>query len=211
MTLFDFLGQFVIFIIPGLLTFSLFCYLIGERPRAELMGVSYIFVASIFSFEIGNLIIYLINLLMSKKIKYIAVSEMLSGINNSLSTVGMLVSCVSAILLAIIVAYLWENNIIFLVARKLRLSHKVNNLEVWQCLFDEQPWVIVRDYISENVYYGKVIQYSDSSDMRELLLSEVRVWSKKDGEYTMEKVYLARQCSEFSIEIDDYTKEAYNE
>ena len=106
MTLFDFLGQFVIFIIPGLLTFSLFCYLIGERPRAELMGVSYIFVASIFSFEIGNLIIYLINLLMSKKIKYIAVSEMLSGINNSLSTVGILVSYVSALLLAIIVAYL---------------------------------------------------------------------------------------------------------
>ena len=95
---------------------------------------------------------------------------MLSGINNSLSTVGILVSCVSALLLAIIVAYLWENNIIFLVARKLRLSHKVNNLEVWQCLFDEQPWVIVRDYISENVYYGKVIQYSDSSDMREIVV-----------------------------------------
>ena len=74
-----------------------------------------------------------------------------------------------------------------------------------------QPWVIVRDYVSGNVYYGCVTKYSDKNSLRELLLTDVKVWSKKDGEYHMEHVYISRDSSEFSIEIDQYNKENKSE
>ena len=73
-------------------------------------------------------------------------------------------------------------------------------------MFDRQPWIVVRDYVTGNTYYGKVIKYSDGTETRELLLKEVSVWSKADGEYKMEEVYLSRLPSEFSIEIDNYIK-----
>lgn len=53
---------------------------------------------------------------------------------------------------------------------------------------------------------NNVIKYSDGNEARELLLEEVSVWSKADGEYKMEEVYLSRLPSEFSIEIDNYNK-----
>lgn len=127
MTVFDLVERFILFVIPGFIVYSMFCYLTGKKP-------------------------------------------------------------------------------LFRFANFLNLSHRADNSSVWDYMFDRQPWIVVRDYVTGNTYYGKVIKYSDGTETRELLLEEVSVWSKADGEYKMEEVYLSRLPSEFSIEIDNYIK-----
>lgn len=54
MTVFDFVERFILFVIPGVIAYSIFCYLTGKKPLADLLSVSYVFIASIYSFIVGN-------------------------------------------------------------------------------------------------------------------------------------------------------------
>lgn len=109
-------------------------------------------------------------------------------------------------ILTFVAVFVFDRNLLFRVANYLKISYRSDNNAVWDYMFDYQPWIVVRDYITGNVYYGKVVKYSDDHEAKELLLEDVSVWSKKDGHYKMVEVYLSRMPSEFSIEIDDYCK-----
>lgn len=206
MTVFDFAERFILFVIPGIIAYSLFYNLVGRKPPTDLLGISYIFIASIFSFIIGNLLLQLINLCPCIDFRLVEVTQILSGNNGSLSAAGIVSATISAIVLAYFIVLVWDHNWPFQIANRLKLSHRVDNNPVWDYMFDIQPWIVVRDYVTGNTYYGKVIKYSDGSETRELLLQEVSVWSQKDGDYKMEQVYISRSPSEFSIEIDNYNK-----
>ena len=45
MTVFDFVERFILFVIPGVIAYSIFCYLTGKKPLADLISVSYVFIA----------------------------------------------------------------------------------------------------------------------------------------------------------------------
>lgn len=207
MTLFDFIERFILFVIPGVIAYSMFCYLAGKRPLTDLLNISYIFIASIFSFIVGNFLLQVVNIFSCIKFQLVDVTQILSGNNGSLSVSGIISATVAAIALALVAIFFWDRNLLFRFANFLNLSHRADNNPVWDYMFDIQPWIIVRDHVTGNTYYGKVIKYSDGNEIRELLLEDVRVYSKKNGEYKMLNVYLSRLPSEFSIEIDDYNKE----
>ena len=148
----------------------------------------------------------LVNLFPCFELQLVKVTQILSGNSGSLSVAGIISATIAAIVLTFIAVFVWDQNLLFRFTNFLNLSHRADNSPVWDYMFDRQPWIIVRDYVTGNTYYGKVIKYSDGNEARELLLEEVSVWSKADGEYKMEEVYLSRLPSEFSIEIDNYNK-----
>lgn len=207
MTVFDFVQHFILFIIPGLITYLLFCYLTGTKPRSDTLTIAIVFIFSTVSFLLGDLFLLIINMISNLDFWLADVSRILIGNTNQITVPNTISSIVASVVLGFISVLFWDKNLLFRLAQFLRITNKMDNNDVWDNLFDEQPWVIVRDYVSGNVYYGCVKRLSDDSTTRELLLSEVKVFSKNDGDYTMEQVYISRLPSEFSIEIDNYNKD----
>ena len=207
MSVFDFIQQFILFVIPGVITYLLFCYLTGRKLLTDLFSIAIIFICSTVSFLLGNLLLLLLNLLPFCDFQLADVAQILAGNTKGLTVPNLLAAIVSSILLGVLAVLFWDKNLLFKIANHLKISKRPDNDEVWDNMFDSQPWVIVRDYVSNNVYYGCVVKYSDRTTIRELLLVDVMVYSKNDGEYHMEQVYIARSPSEFSIEIDKYNEE----
>lgn len=210
MTVFDFIERFILFVVPGFVGYSLFCYLTGKRQSSELFSIAYIFIISILSFLGGNLIIFLINHFSTIQLSVVNVAQILSGDKQSLTTMGICSAISTSIIIGFLAVGVHDHKILFRIANLIKLTHRVDNADVWSYLFDSQPWVVVRDYITGNTYYGRVVRYSDSdeSKLREILLDEVTVTLPNSGEYKMNRVYISRNPSEFSIEIDNYAKEA---
>lgn len=207
MSVLDFISKFILFIIPGAISLLLFCYLTGKKGTSEFFSVLLICIASSISFILGNIGIILVNCLFKSSFEQVDVFEVITGSEGIISITGMTSSIISSVLVCILAVFLWDKNYLFKLANWLKLTHMTDNSSVWDYMFDQQPWIVYRDYITGNTYYGCVVKYSDGESGHELLLSDVSVYSKNDGEYHMEQVYLSRQPSEFSIEIDNYEKE----
>lgn len=207
MTVFDFIQQFILFIIPGVITYLLFCYLTGKRLQSDLFAIAIIFISSTGSFLLGNLLLIILNIVPQFNFKLADVAQILTGNTNGITIPNLIAAIVSSVVLATVSVLFWDKRLLFRFANRLKITGRTDNNEVWDYMFDAQPWVIVRDYVSNNVYYGCVLKYSDNNTIRELLLIDVSVWSKNDGNYHMEQIYIARAPSEFSIEIDKYNKE----
>ena len=207
MTLFDFVSKSILFLIPGLISHTIFSYLIGEKPLREASSICYVLVESSLACLIANICIWIGNRYFYATIPLIKVEAILSGTGVEMSTSGLTISIICAIGLGYILVGLYEKNAMFKVANTLKLSNRLDNKDVWTYLCDNHHWIIVRDYVSGNVYYGNIETYSDTGGRRELLLRDVSVFSLRDGEYKMDRVYLSRESSEFSVEIDDYRKE----
>ena len=105
MTLFDFIERFILFVIPGVIAYSMFCYLAGKRPLTDLLNISYIFIASIFSFIVGNLLLQVVNIFSCIKFQLVDVTQILSGNNGSLSVSGIISATVAAIGLALVARF----------------------------------------------------------------------------------------------------------
>lgn len=207
MTVFDFIQQFILFIIPGVITYLFFCYLTGRKLQSDLFAIAIIFICSTASFLLGNMLLLFINIVPRFNFELADVVQILSGETKGLTVPNLISAIAASVVLGTVAVLFWDKNMLFRLANLLKISGRTDNNEVWENIFDTQPWVIVRDHVSNNVYYGCVIKYSDRNTLRELLLMDVSVWSKNDGEYHMEQIYIARAPSEFSIEIDKYNKE----
>lgn len=210
MTVFDFIQQFILFVIPGVITYLLFCYLTGKSPFKDLLTVAIIFICSTVSFVLGNLFLMLINKIFCTDMPLADVAQILAGNTKGLTVSNVISAIIASIVIGELAVLFWDKNILFKIANFLHITGRTDNDEVWDNMFDSQPWVIVRDYVSNNVYYGCVVKYSDRTAIREILLVDVMVFSKNDGDYHMEQVYISRAPSEFSIEIDKYNEETKN-
>jgi hypothetical protein len=100
-----------------------------------------------------------------------------------------------------------SKNVLFRVSNRFKITNRTDNEDIWDELFDEQPWIIFRDYITKHTYWGRVRKVSDKKQEREIVLEEVTVYDENGEElYKMKQVYFCRNSSEFSIEIDNYKK-----
>ena len=96
------------------------------------------------------------------------------------------------ILLGVIITYIINSKVLYNIGFKIKLSKKFGDGEVWESVVSDgnTSWVTIRDRESGLVYLGRIIHYSDSHKKRELVLSEVDIYSD-DGDYfhSQEKIY----------------------
>lgn len=113
-----------------------------------------------------------------------------------------------SILIACIITKINYDNWLFKVANKLNLTRRLDNQPVWEHIFDKTDIIVLRDYVTKNTYYGKVVSYSDNSDIREICFNDVYVYNEKsDFLYHATELYLSRAYNEFSIEVQDENDE----
>lgn len=110
-----------------------------------------------------------------------------------------------AILLSVGLAAVENKKLIYRIARKIRITTHYGDDDVWTFINNspDTSWIFVRDHRLELVYYGLIEQYSDPGEDRELLLSDVSVYTNDTGEelYKVDKLYICRDSNELTIEI----------
>ena len=192
MSIFDFFTRFILFVIPGFVTVSLFCYLTGQKLQTNAFSIAYVFAASALSFVLSNLFLLIINSLLKANIALVDLMQVLEGKENTISNANMIATLFTSVILGFVSVWVWNINLLFTIANKIRITHRTDNCAVWDYMFDLESWIVLRDYVTGNTYYGRVRRYSDSTLIREILLEDVHVWSKNDGDYRMEQVYISR-------------------
>ena len=96
------------------------------------------------------------------------------------------------------------NNWIFWILKKLNISDRENDYDVWYSLLGQNKadWIYVRDYKINLFYRGQVRRFSESEKIRELHLVNVTVYNEKSEElYKMKEIYISRDSQDLGIEI----------
>lgn len=99
---------------------------------------------------------------------------------------------VVGIILGIVMTYIINYKVLYHIGFKIKLSKKFGDGEVWEKVVSEgdTSWVTIRVQESGLVYLGKILDFSDSHEKRELVLTDVDVYSDS-GDYfhSQEKIY----------------------
>jgi hypothetical protein len=126
--------------------------------------------------------------------------------------VGAVFSVPVACLMSVAYHQKWWNR----ACQKLRISHRFGDEDLFVLLLDggarKNLWYVVRDHKESLSYYGAVVFWSDDGPDRELILSDVDVYSN-EGEaqllYSCKNLYVCRNRDDISIEVDP-TPPAHN-
>jgi hypothetical protein len=115
----------------------------------------------------------------------------------------------TSFILAFIISYLYRFNILNRIGQKIGATFRYGDEDVWH-YFHRAPeiqknegWIFVRDHKCNLVYYGFISVWSESEKNRELILSDVTVYTNDEGIelYTSDHIYLSRNIDDLTIEV----------
>jgi len=116
-----------------------------------------------------------------------------------------------ACLLALCLTVILTHKLHFRLARRLRLTKKFGELDVWGFVFNspEVEWATVRDHAHGLAYDGWVQLFSDDSRSAELVLRDVKVYRNDTGAYLYEvpSLYLSLNRDGIILEFRRLGKE----
>lgn len=101
-------------------------------------------------------------------------------------------------------AFLINYKIFHKVAQKVRVSQKYGDENLYSYYLNarEIDWVYVRDFERKLTYQGRVVSFSETDKIQELVLSDVTVYAYDDSTeyYSVPSIYLCRDMGSFVIE-----------
>lgn len=226
MEIFDYLVGFFHFLIPGLISWTIFCSLKSYHEKDDFLKYAYPFTFSAISFLLSDWVIRIINFVISflqqRTSKLSGVSllnstklmDLLSLQKTNVSEDTMIASILISILLGFLAVYVEERHLLFRLAGFFRITDRQDNDRVWDHVFYEQDgkkdrarlgdrWVYFRDHQSGKIYWGCVVKWSDKRDIIEVKMKNVTVYGQKNLKYKLKYVYLARNPGEFTMEFPE--------
>lgn len=206
--------RLVLLAVPGLLASRIYRKLIGRVERKPWEDFAEVLIFSILSYMIYSISHGFWNwwfALTPENIPATSIDAPQNGSvlqtalneNAPLDWAGISFATPIGLLLAFLAALIhnrrWINNL----GRWARVSHKFSDEDVWEYLHynPDIQWIFVRDHKLDLVYYGAVRLYSDTEKDRELLLTDVTVYSS-DSEllYSTPSLYFSRHKTDLTIE-----------
>ncbi len=205
MELLQFFAQFIYFILPGIIGIYFFRWTTNIRNVTEMRIIIDAFVLSTVAYLAGNGILEFLNDSFSYNFRISNITDMLN--QQTIEMHSFTASIFTSLFFTIILILIVEKNVFFVILRNLKISEKADNRDAWDRFLKENEWIILRDYVTKNTYFGYLFRYSDRDDIREIVLSDVSVLREDGIElYEMKEVYLARHFNEFSLEVGNYDK-----
>lgn len=205
MDIFEFVQKFFLFLLPGILGSYLYGSLNVQKEQHYYFEFLKMIMVSFVSYLATDVLFWGIKKLFPCFIY--APIDIVHKIGSSeavIPTANVLGAIILALILACIFTKARYENWLFKLANKLKLTRRIDNQTVWEHVFDDSDVVVLRDRITKNTYYGKVISYSDNSENREIYFENVRVFDELSNLlYHAEKLYLSRAHNEFTVEIQD--------
>lgn len=206
-----FIFKLLLLAIPGFISYTIFRKIaVYRRLTKSQFGFTEAFIIIIFSLAsctIYDLSIMLIN----KALKTDYATTISKLINVEIyNAKEMAYLCIIAIVLGLLLSLFESKKIINNIAMWLEITNYYGDTDVWTsfCANKDTNWIYVRDHKLKLIYFGNLEQYSDPGEERELLLSDVRIFTE-DGEYCYDcpKMYICRQPDDITLEIPMSGKE----
>jgi hypothetical protein len=204
-----FIFKLLILLTPGFICFSIFRKIaVYRRESKKDFGFYEIFTIIAYSLIICILydaIFFLINLIFKTDFPYVL--SKLVDVNNGAKLYNAIeigILCLLSIISGYIFSILETRKIINKIAVSLKITHYYGDTDVWTsfCANKNTIWIYVRDHKLNLIYYGLLEQYSDPGEERELIITNVMVFSE-DGKfcYNCPQMYVCRQVNEITLEI----------
>ena len=113
-----------------------------------------------------------------------------------------------ALLCSIVLLYIENYKVFTRIVQKIRATRSFGDVDVWDFVFTSPSqsinFVHFRDFEQKVVYAGYVDLYSESGDLRELVLQAVSVYDFDGNEmYQVPRLYLARERDKIHIEFPE--------
>ena len=200
-----FIFKLLLLSIPGFLAFTIYKKTAVSRRESKsqfgFSGAFIVIICSLVSCILYDLFVTFINMIFK--------TDYATTINNFIdvkmyTAKELATLCIIAIILGFLFSFLESKKIINRIALGLKFTEYYGDTDVWTsfCAKEDTGWIYVRDHKQKLTYYGYLKQYSDPGEDRELLLTDVQVFSE-DGEYCYycPTMYICRQPDDITLEI----------
>ncbi len=203
MNLDSFLIRIVILVLPGFAGLKTFRYLRSsgksKKHISEYEDLLNIVLFSFFTYFILNKILLFLTITRTSSIL-----EAFLDTNIKINYLEILLSLILASILGLLMAFISNKKVLYRFFQYIKVTNHYGEEDVWSYMLgsDNIFWVNVRDHMVDLVYYGSVLNYSESGEIRELILGNVDVYNaQSDHLYSVEALYLCRKEYELSIEL----------
>lgn len=134
----------------------------------------------------------------------LTVWDTLFGNGGNINKMEIFFSYLAAFPLSLIIAGICQKDWIFNLLKKIGLTNRYGDDDVWAKFLADEVWMIIRIPSTNLAYFGYAIYFSDSGEKRELVLKDVSVYTNDAFEklYEKDKVYLELKENDYSIEIE---------
>jgi len=190
----SFLIKILIVLFPGIIGFYIFHTFRATKANSIWEGSLEIFCFSFSSYLLKSILsnIYHLHKISINEINPKNINAILFNSNISWSELFW-VSLIS-IFIGIIVSIVYNYKLVNRIGNFLCITNKYGDEDVWEYMFNSPniEWIFIRDYEKELTYFGYVKNFSDSKKDREILLTNVTVYTFKNSKLidTIPAVYL---------------------
>ncbi|MCO6360749.1 hypothetical protein [Roseivirga pacifica] len=202
--------KLIILLVPGALATILFRSLIvRHKEQSSFMFIITAIIFGLFSYLFLQLLLSL-KLLIVRKIFGLCNSDQLLETfqnlsdSNSIPYEEVLLASAISISLGLMIAKFDNLKILNRIAQKFNISNKYGEENLFSFFLNSPDisWVYVRDIKNSLTYFGSVYSFSETSDIREIVLEEVSVFSYPDSKelYEIDRIYLSLNKNDIIIE-----------
>ena len=108
--------------------------------------------------------------------------------------------------LAYLASLIHHKNLVNRLGQYLTVTERYGGMGVWKVFFsfkETQEWIFVRDHRLWLTYYGFVVAYNTSEEIKELILKDVEIYDSFTSKklYNRQSLYLSRKPDDITIEV----------
>ncbi len=199
--------KFLVLGLPGIICYFLCQKLIGKPKRTTINTILLIFLYSILSYLLLSIFHAQVNCIAGNGFNSDIIDVFTDGQKN-ITAVILVFASLSGVILAYLLSYLNHKTIVNRIGWKLKATRRFGDVDVWHYFHNSEfwkteDWVFIRDLKANLTYYCSITVWSDSGELRELVLNDVSVYTSDTGEhlYDTQHMYLSRNSDDLVIEI----------
>lgn len=206
---------------PGIIAAIICDKITVHKQWTQFKYLLYSFILGISSYAFLQLIIYLYNFIagcytLNWEFYHLTIWDSLLNSNYSINKFELLFGTLASIVVAYLFAYIVNHKILNGLARKLRVSTKYGDENLFSYYLNTENivWVYVRDIKNNLTYQGVVVAFSETGNKQEIVLSDVTVYRYEDSArlYDVPTMYLSEESDSFIIEqVPENLLGEYNE
>jgi hypothetical protein len=205
MELSEFAFKLLLLFLPGIICSFIVDAFTNHKERTQFQFVVRSYVYGLLAYALYWLIVKYAGCLVGMDSESVVFLKSLAGAQEKVSPREIAYVCILAVVMSAVITFVHTHKLHFRLFRKLRITNKFGELDVWGYLMnsDDVSWVTVRDLNNNLMYDGWVQAFSDNSREAELLLGDVRVYKNDSGEllYEVASQYMSLDRLNILIEI----------
>lgn len=201
--------ELAIIFLPGFLWMKIHTKFGAKKERSQFDLILNAFLFGVVSY----IILMLIYRLTGSQMNVLALDQDGKKLLDSTILPEVLQASLLALVGAIVFVYAENRKFLTRVFQKIGLTKRFGDEDVWDFVFNSNSvgveWIYFRDFSERVVYCGYVRLFSESGQLRELLLQNVIVYDFEGNElYRRPMLYLAREQANIHIEFPNAERTA---